>query len=383
MRWCSLLLMLGAISASHAADLKNLPANTWVEIKYRTDQPSSDPAEKGHFSRQGWNKIVYDPDAKRVLLYDRWHDKKHGGYTIYGNCLFGLDPEAGKLTPIKIDNWTTTEPPGGGYRTPPLPENETEPTPCPRHVYHCFEYVSELKSVFLCNGANQSALNKDGKLVGHDACDGAWRLDLKTNKWSSIASTQCPRNFLDDAMAYCPDIKSIVYAGNGRQLWILDLAAGQFRKTKESPPQRGAAGQTIVYDPTQKRMLIAGGGPLEGQFNQAKSPVFRELYSFDPKTETVKKLADCPTPLYEGHLAFDSKNELFFTAAVYNKKDHPDGIFAYDPKKEAWQEIKSANPIPPMGNWFCWVQLCYDSHNQCLIGKINEKFYAFRYDPAK
>jgi hypothetical protein len=384
MRFCSLIAILGLASISSAADLKKLPPNTWVELKYTTDQPSADPAEKGYFGPQGWNKILYDADGKRVLFYDRWIDKKHGGYTIYGNCLFAFDPAKAKLTPIKIDNWTKTEPPGGGYRTVPLPENDSEPTPAPRHVYHGFEYIPDLKAVFLCNGANQTVIDKNGKFVSHDACDGAWRLDLSSKKWTQLLTTPRPVNMLDDGMAYCPDTKSIVFvSGSNRQLWIMDVATGQFRKAKQSLPTRGGAGSTIFYDPTQKRMLIAGGGPLEGQFNQAKSPVFRELYSFDPKTETVKKLADCPIPLYEGHLAFDPKHEVFITAAAFWKGDHPSGAYTYDPKKDAWQEIKSANAIPASNNWFSWVQLCYDSEHDCLIGKVGDKFYAFRYVPAK
>ena len=122
MRWASLLVLLGSASIGSAADLKNLPPNTWVEIKYATDQPD-DAAEKGHYGPQGWNKLVYDPDGKRVLFYDRWIDKKHGGYTIYGNCLFAFDPGKAKLAPVKIDNWTKIEPKEGGYRTVPLPEN--------------------------------------------------------------------------------------------------------------------------------------------------------------------------------------------------------------------------------------------------------------------
>ena len=384
MRYIYCLMLLGVSSYCWAADLEKLPANTWVEIKYETDQPSNDPGEKGYFGRQGWNKILYDADGKRVLFYDRWIDKKHGGYTIYGNCLFGFDPARSKLTPIKIDNWTKMEPKQGGYRTLALPENEKTPTPAPRHVYHAFEYVPDLKAVFICNGANQTVIDKDGKLIGHDACDGAWKLDLKTNQWAQIVSEKHPPNMLDDAMAYCPDSKSIVYlSGSNRQLWIFDLSTGKFRKAKNSPPTRGAAGGTIVYDPTHKRMIIAGGGQLEGQFNQAKKAGFREVFAFDPKNETVEKLADCPTALYESHLAFDSKRELFFTAAVYSKEEQPSGIFAYDPKKDTWSEIKSENKVPASGNWFSWVQLCYDSDHDCLIGKVNERFYAFRYVPAK
>jgi hypothetical protein len=375
------MVVLGIVSLCGAADLKRLPSNTWVEIEYTTEQPA-DPSEKGQFARQGWNKLVYDPDGKRVLFYDRWVNKKHGGWTIYGNCLFAFDPATAKLTPIKIDNWTKIDTKEGGYRTLALPENDKEPTPCPRHVYHAFEYVPELKAVFLCNGANQTALRKDGKLVGHDLCDGTWRLDLKTNKWARINSAQCPPNLLDDAMAYCPDSKTIVYAGNNRQLWILDLATGQWRKAKHSPPKRSACGQTISYDPSKKRMLILGGGPLDG-WQKGKADEFRELYAFDPKSEELQKLAAGPTAFYESHLAYDSKRELFVAVAVFNKKEQPSGMFCYDPNKDAWHEIKPTNAIPPHNNWFGWMQLCYDSHHDCFIGKVNEKFYAFRYVPAQ
>src|SRR5262249_37833425 len=150
--------------------------------------------EKGMFGAQGWNKLVYDPDGKRVLFYDRWIDKKHGGGTIYGNCLLAFDAQRGTLTPVKIDNWTKMEPREGGYRTLALPENDKEPTPCPRHVYHAFEYVSDLKAVLLCNGANQTIVDKNGKLVGHDAADGAWRLDLKSNRWTRLTATPYPPN---------------------------------------------------------------------------------------------------------------------------------------------------------------------------------------------
>jgi hypothetical protein len=65
MCFVSLLVVFGIAPLWPAPDLKNLPANTWVEIKYATIQPA-DPAEKGAFSPQGWNKLVYDADGKRV-----------------------------------------------------------------------------------------------------------------------------------------------------------------------------------------------------------------------------------------------------------------------------------------------------------------------------
>jgi hypothetical protein len=330
----------------------------------------------------GWNKIVYDAENKRVLFYDRWADKKHGGYTIYGNCLFGFDPAAGKLTPIKIDNWSKKDTSTGGYRTFALPENDREPTPCPRHVYSAFEYVPKRNAVFICNGANQSALDRDGKLVGHDLCNGAWRLDLKTGKWSRFGTGPCPPNVLDDAMAYCPDRDSILYRGSNGQLWVLDLARAEWRKAKRSPPLRTRHGQTMIYDSSRKRMLLLGGGPLD-RWTKPEATEFRELFAFDPKSEEVHKLADCPTALYEAHLAYDSRRDLFITATRFVKNEQPSGVFAYNPRKNTWQEIKATNAVPSSRSWFSWVQLCYDSEHDCLIGKVRDKFYAFRYEPAK
>jgi parallel beta-helix repeat protein len=76
-------------SASQRAaevDLATLPPNTWVPLEPKTVQPAN-ADERGQRINAGWNKLVYDPDGKRVLFYDRWYDKKHGGTTIYGNIV--------------------------------------------------------------------------------------------------------------------------------------------------------------------------------------------------------------------------------------------------------------------------------------------------------
>ena len=105
-------------------------------------------------------------------------------------------------------------------------------------------------------------------------------------------------------------------------------------------------GQTIFYDPPTQRMLIARRRTARRLEEGQGRPEFRELYAFDPKTETVKRLADCPTAFYSSHLAYDAKHELFFAVAVFNKGEQPSGMFAYDPKKDAWHEIKPANRDP-------------------------------------
>jgi hypothetical protein len=235
--------------------------------------------------------------------------------------------------------------------------------------------------VFICNGANQTIIDKQGKLVGHDECDNAWQFDLAKSKWRKIEASGYPPNRLDDAMAWCPDTKTLIYTGTGRQIWILDPVAGSWRKAKNSPPSRNSMGQTIFYDPSRKRMLLVGGGTLDAWMKGPSEKSFQELYSFDPQTEEIERLADCPTSLYTAHLAYDAKHKLFFTVAVFNKKENPSGMYAYDPQKNAWQEINVNGDIPPHRAWMGWMQLCYDSHRDCLIGKVGDKFFAFRYEP--
>ncbi|MEX0701366.1 MAG: hypothetical protein WD069_04660 [Planctomycetales bacterium] len=371
------ILLLSLAVPARAADLAALPANTWTPIKPVIVQPEADD-EQGEWINAGWNKLVYDADAKRILFYDRWSDKKHGGTTIYGNCLFSFDPATDKLTPLRIDNWVKRPTPSGGYRTQPLPENVAEPTPCSRHVYHAFDYVPPLKAVFIANGANQSAADAAGKLRGHDLTQDTWRIDLDTKNWTKLESKEHPPNRLEDGMAYSPDTKSIVYAGHGK-IWILDPESGQWRGAKHDLP-RYHMGMTVFHDPPRKRMLLAGGGNYDKW--QTKAGGFNTLYAFDPRTEEVTRLADCPTALCRGALAYDGRRDLFFTAVALRGEnvEQPSGMFAYDPQQDAWREVKSQNPVPYQNGW---MPLCYDAAHDCLIGMVRTTFYAFRYEPAE
>jgi hypothetical protein len=358
------------------ADLASLPANTWVAIKPQIVQPGA-AKEQGRWSNAGWNKLVYDPGSKRILFYDRWVDKKHGGTTIYGNCLFSFEPASARLAPLTIDHWVKQEVPRGGYRTVPLPENEKEPTPCSRHVYHGFDYVGELKSVFLCNGANQTAMLQ-GELLGHRLCTDTWRFDLERQTWIRLASRDHPPNRLEDGMAYCPDTRSIIYAGHGK-LWVLDLGTGQWRKAKNDLP-RSHMGMSVFHDAPRKRLLLAGGGVYDKW--QTRAGGFNTLYAFDPVTEQVTRLADCPTALCRAGLAHDTRRDLFIAAVNLKGKgvEQPSGVFAYDPRADAWREIKAANAMPLSQGW---MPLCYDRGNDCLVGMAGTMFYVFRLTPER
>jgi len=391
--------LAAAACTAAAADFGNLPANTWVPIKYTVEQPAgAGPDEQGTWGPQGWNRLVYDPVGKRALFYDRWQDKKHGGWTIYGNCLFAFDPAAGRVTPLKAVNWVKYEK-GATYGETELPDNAREPTPAPRHVLDAFEFVPELNAVFICNGLNQGA-TKDGKVIGSDLLQDTWRLDIVKKTWTQIRSKEHPRISGSTAMSYCPDIKALVYVSE-RKIWILDLATGQWRLSKAAVPV-GAFGQTVSYDPPRRRMLIKGGivaafdvTPPAGGY---KDPCCQKMFAFDPKTEAVTPLADCPTPQWFTPLSYDSKRDIFVVANVMKDwgkdkpKQYPSGVFSYDPKKDAWSEVRTANPTPSCNSWWGWIQMCYDSERDCHLARAynsnppagaltNREFYAIRVVP--
>ncbi|HXX93641.1 MAG TPA: hypothetical protein VEN81_08400 [Planctomycetota bacterium] len=363
-------LLLLAVLAQEA------PPNTWVPLKPVVEQPA-DPEEKGHWMNVGWNKLVYDPEGRRVLFYDRWYDKPHGGYTIYGNCLFSFDPSSAKLTPLVVDHWRKEDTPSGGYRTVAGPRQAAEPTPCSRHVYHGFDYVSPLKSVFLTNGANQSAQGDDGRL-GHDLTADTWRYDLGKQSWTRIESPKHPPNRLEDGMAWSPEIDSIVYAGHGK-IWILNLGRGEWREAREKLP-RYHMGMVVVHDAPRKRMLFAGGGDYDQW--KTKAGGFNTLYAFDPKTESVTRLADCPTALCRAGLSHDTKRDLFLVVAAFKGEgiEQPSGLFVYDPAKDAWSRARVTGELPLEKGW---MPLCYDSNLDRLVGMVRETFYTFRYDPER
>ncbi len=127
-------------------------------------------------------------------------------------------------------------------------------------------------------------------------------------------------------------------------------------------------------------MLLAGGGYYDKW--QTKAGGFNTLYAFDPATEKIARLADCPTALCRGALAHDTRRDLFLTAVMLTGKgvEQPSGVFAYDPAKDAWREVKSANPVPIKNGW---MPLCYDAGHDCFIGLAGTTFAAFRYVPEK
>jgi hypothetical protein len=127
-------------------------------------------------------------------------------------------------------------------------------------------------------------------------------------------------------------------------------------------------------------MILAGGGQYDRWHTKAGG--FNTVYAFDPRTEAVTRLADCPTALCRAAPVHDTKRDLFVAVAVLvgDKVEQPAGMFCYDPAKDAWHEIRPTNAIPYKRGW---MPLCYDRDRDCFIGMEGTTFHAFRYEPGR
>src|SRR5262249_33460976 len=114
---------------------------------------------------------------------------------------------------------------------------------------------------------------------------------------------------------------------------------------EEQSAQAHGHGPNDLLRPAAKAHADPGRRQLDA-WQKGKALEFREFYAFDPKTQEVKRLADGPTAFYSSHLAYDGKRDLFLAVAVFNKGEQPSGMFAYDPRKDAWRQIKPVNDIP-------------------------------------
>jgi hypothetical protein len=269
-----------------------------------------------------------------------------------------------------------------------MPENTGAPTPCPRFVYNGFDFVPELNSVFMTNGANSSAM-RDGKIVGHAECENTWRFDLSQNKWTQIKSARHPANFpLGAALTYCSTAKKLIYCNYG-ELWTLEPGQGEWKKSKAALPER-LYGQALCDDPLRKRMLVIGGTRNIASLDaNEKGTHASSLFAFDPQTETIAKLADAPAPLYMAHMAHDAKRDIFITAPFKNSGEPSAGVLVYDPNADAWSQVVTRNPTPQSGKKSGGVALCFDTYRDCIIAFVPNSqagadcFYAFRHIPAR
>jgi hypothetical protein len=159
----------------------------------------------------------------------------------------------------------------------------------------------------------------------------------------------------------------------------MQIDQGQWRRAR-NPLPRSHMGISVFYDAPRQRVLLVGGGTY-GKW-QTKEGGFNTVYAFDPKTEAITRLADCPTALCRGALAHDKKRDLFVAIASLkgDQVQQPSGMFCYDPNKDAWHQIQPANPLPDLKSTF-WMPLCHDSTHDCFIGMVGTTFYAFRYVP--
>jgi parallel beta-helix repeat protein len=270
---------------------------------------------------------VYDPVSRRTISFDRWNDPVRK-LSIYANALLAYDPASNTVTALKKNNWTVTEV-GTGYATVPLPENTTDPTPVDRHSLGGLALDPIANTVYLVNGANQSAPTGPP--------NDTWRFSLTTRAWTKVADAASALHPPSDVgswsgMVYDPPTRKLAYLvtqyPTGTHTWLFDPATARWSAPVDDPSAADVytASAGIAYD-TRRNLIVAFGGG----FNIV-SPASAKLRAYSVSQNKWTKLADAPLAVNNAEFAYDSLHDVFLALAGST-------TLIYNPQTNLWTHL--------------------------------------------
>ncbi len=192
----------------------------------------------------------------------------------------------------------------------------------------------------------------------------AWAFDPKTDEWQELKSTKDLPYWHGHTATWDPVKGRLLVVGGegGSGTWALDPNTGEWREINSSKSPSARRGHTATWDPVKGRLLVVGGA--------VGSTSLQDSWAFDPKTDEwqeIKSLKN-PPPIYCPEATWDPFNQrlivMGFNHELLGKtKKLSHETWALDPKTDQWEEIKSAK-MPPVRSGY---QLVWDLVNKRLI----------------
>ena len=360
----TLLVAAWLAAAAPAAAQLSLPSNTGV--KRPTPTQTTLTGFPGTFQARGWNHMIYDPNGKRMILYDGYLDATRP-YSIYANALWGYDVIANRLSLETVSNWTRT-----GAGTVPLPANTTNPTPWDRHSYSCIAIAPEQNRLYLWGGANNS--------ISTGWVGDTWLYDFATKRWREITVSTHPYNVFEQTMTYDPSTHRLVLFGGGpsaydagQDAWLFDVNSELWERaaTASAPAQRMS--HSMVYDSMRRLSYVFGGGTYPSPGN--------EMWAFDASSRVWQRLLPANTPPVARRfaaLAYDSRHDIVMMwGGIRDENTLYNDTWIYRPGTRQWQQL--VPPASPPSTGMNSEDLAYDPENDVFILHQNGEFWVFRY----
>jgi N-acetylneuraminic acid mutarotase len=195
----------------------DIASNTWIFLHPAGSVPAA----------RGGHSLVYDPDAKTMILFGGWN-----GLTEY-NDTWAYDPTA--------NTWANLRPAG---RAPAARDSQA------------VAYDPDSKSAILFGGWSTTKEFAD-----------TWAYDPVLNTWSELVpSGESPTARASHQMVYDPTVEKTVLFGGGRSTavfndtWSYDFASNSWTQvdlTGDAPAAR--TGYALAYCPAEREVLLFGG----------------------------------------------------------------------------------------------------------------------------
>lgn len=334
---------LPSAAGAHAASIRDLPENGWVDL----GAPAADP-KWGIAPGRSWScTMPFAPHLRGAFLYG---EGQHGFvkpdgrymddlwfYDLNGHrwvCVYpGTDVKNPGLT-RDADGFPVD---GAGRRTP---------VSLCVHAYDLLTWDGDLRRLLIM-GTHEyhfapktlKALMPDG---GKVPASSPWSYDPASGRWDVQAMDGPSAEKAEGTLLYVPGMKKTFYrSGKGKDLWFHDGAKNAWAKvTPQGPTPPFGIDPTACYDPKRERIYIGGGSyPSVEEGKNA-------LWIYDLKADAWIDPQPKGTPL--SHFAttyatmrYDPIADVVLVTAHSEKKK---GIHVYDPAANAWREETLAIP---------------------------------------
>jgi N-acetylneuraminic acid mutarotase len=377
------VIMFGGCANTMADPLDDLwaydpSANTWSAL----DPSGSLPCGRMHQS------MVYDSRTGRVIVFGGFcRDDDRNWESI--NDTWAYNPTIAAATVTTLSPPTTEGPARGTWSD----LNPVDPVPGER-TFHAMVYDPATDRVIMFGGDGARSFGdtwafdaatstwtdlspsmplpsgRSGHSMAYDSSTGlvimfgggalenifndTWAYDPKTNTWTNLdPSGPLPEARGTHSMVYDPSTNRVImFGGSGyrdnmdvflNDTWAYDPTTNRWTELNPSGPLPEArATQSMVYDPTTRRVIMFGGMSANGD-------LFDDTWAYDLASDRWTKIDPSGT-VPEGRasqsMVYDSSAGRVLMFGGASRSGYLNDIWAYDPSTATWTELNPSGTLP-------------------------------------
>ena len=255
----------------------------------------------------------------------------------------------------------------------PLPANTTTPTPYDRHSYSEIAIAPDQNRLYLWGGANSH--------ISDNWQGDTWFYDFATHSWAEVDTIGPPYTVFEQTMVYDPVNRKLVLAGgapsgyqDGTRTYLLNAANAAWADASAAGQPGPRMSQSMVYDPVRRATWMFGGGYPYGTAGN-------DLWRYDTVSNSWTQVAQSgaiPSARNFAAMAYDSQHDVVLLwGGVLNSTTSYNDTWLFRPATQQWQQL--APTVSPPGAFDYAENLAYDPVNNVFVLQQNGNFWLYRY----